>query len=54
MGYLDRFRSARIATGRLYYRFQFNKRAELFVGVHDEPLSVVAMRVSVVGLRKCA
>ncbi len=24
-------------------RFKFNKRAELFVGVHNEPLSVAAM-----------
>ena len=24
----------------------FNKRAEFFVGVHDEPLSVAAMRVN--------
>jgi hypothetical protein len=26
--------------------FEFNKRAELFVGLHNETLSVVAMRVS--------
>jgi hypothetical protein len=26
-------------------RFQFQKRSQLFIGVHNEPLSVVAMRV---------
>jgi hypothetical protein len=27
-------------------RFQFHKRSQLFIRVHDETLSVVAMRVS--------
>jgi len=27
-------------------RFDFQKRSQLFVGVHNEPLTVVAMRVS--------
>jgi hypothetical protein len=26
--------------------FKFNKRAELFIGTHNETLSVIAMRVS--------
>jgi hypothetical protein len=26
-------------------RFQFHKRSQLFIGTHNEPLSVVAMRV---------
>jgi hypothetical protein len=27
-------------------RFQFHKRGQLFIGTHDEPLSVVAVCVS--------
>jgi len=27
-------------------RFKFQKRGQLFIGVHNEPLSVIAMRVS--------
>jgi hypothetical protein len=27
-------------------RFKFNKRSQLFIRVHNEPLSIVAMRVS--------
>ena len=27
-------------------RFQFQKRSQLFVGVHNEPLTVVAMGIS--------
>jgi hypothetical protein len=27
-------------------RFEFEKRSELFIRVHNEPLSVIAMRVS--------
>ena len=29
-----------------FRRFQFNKRAELFIGVHNEALSVAGLRVS--------
>jgi hypothetical protein len=33
-------------AGRSYRRFEFNKRSQLFMGTHDETLTVGAIRVS--------
>jgi hypothetical protein len=33
-------------SGRASRRFKFHKRSELFIRVHNETLSVVAMRVN--------
>jgi hypothetical protein len=32
-------------TGRVNRRFEFDKSRQLFIRVHNEPLSVAAMRV---------
>ena len=42
---LDGFRSAIMSIARANRRFQFHERRPLFIRVHDETLSVVAMRV---------
>jgi hypothetical protein len=34
-----------MSIARANRRFQFNERRQLFIGSHNEPLSVAAMRV---------
>jgi hypothetical protein len=35
-----------MSIARANRRFEFEKRSQLFIGVHNETLSIVAMRVS--------
>ena len=42
---LDGYRSAVMSIARANRRFNFHKRCQLFIRVHNETLSVAAMRV---------
>jgi hypothetical protein len=43
-----------VRWNRSNHRFKFQKRNQLFIGVHNEPVSVVAMRIRNPDYSRCS